>query len=260
MKRFLREQSLSLIFLALFVAALAGQSVAGWHAYNEDELAHAQLLGQSPETISFGRYLTSSSFAQAVTENWQSEYLQFTLFILAHRLVHPEGLDGVQAAGGGGRRERRAADARRARQARLAALGQGGRMAALGLLELARPRDGHDLALVVARAVLHAAGASTTPSSSSTSRSRSSWLQYLGLLGLLGGARCRTGSRSSSPSARWPCSPSTCASAARRSPSPSAARTTRRARRARRRTARDGGRPRAIGFRARCARSGCTTR
>jgi hypothetical protein len=29
-----------------------------------------------------GRYLTSSSFAQAVTENWQSEYLQFTLFIL----------------------------------------------------------------------------------------------------------------------------------------------------------------------------------
>ena len=82
MKRFLREQSLSLIFLALFAAALTGQSVAGWNAYNEEEVAHAALLGQSPETISFGRYLTSSSFAQAVTENWQSEYLQFTLFIL----------------------------------------------------------------------------------------------------------------------------------------------------------------------------------
>jgi hypothetical protein len=82
MKRFLREQSLSLIFLALFVAALAGQAVAGWHGYNDDEVMHAQLLGEPPETISFGRYLTSSSFAQAVTENWQSEYLQFTLFIL----------------------------------------------------------------------------------------------------------------------------------------------------------------------------------
>jgi hypothetical protein len=82
MKRFLREQSLSLIFLALFLAALAGQAVAGWHAYNEDEIAHAQLVGGSAETIGLGRYLTSSSFAQAVTENWQSEYLQFTLFIL----------------------------------------------------------------------------------------------------------------------------------------------------------------------------------
>jgi hypothetical protein len=82
MLRFLREQSLSLIFLALFVAALVGQAFAGWHAYNEDAATHAALLGQPPETISLGRYLTSSSFAQAVTENWQSEYLQFTLFIL----------------------------------------------------------------------------------------------------------------------------------------------------------------------------------
>jgi len=82
MKRFLREQSLSLTFLALFLAALVGQAYAGWHAYNEEEMTHAALLGQAPETISLGRYLTSSSFGQAVTENWQSEYLQFTLFIL----------------------------------------------------------------------------------------------------------------------------------------------------------------------------------
>ena len=40
------------------------------------------MAGETPETLGLGRYLTSSSFAQAVTENWQSEYLQFTLFIL----------------------------------------------------------------------------------------------------------------------------------------------------------------------------------
>ena len=40
------------------------------------------MAGETPETLSLGRYITSSSFAQAVTENWQSEYLQFTLFIL----------------------------------------------------------------------------------------------------------------------------------------------------------------------------------
>ena len=80
--RFVREQSLSLFFLGLFVIALVGQAIAGHDNYNQEELAHAELLGEEPETLSFGRYVTSSAFGQAVMENWQSEYLQFTLFIL----------------------------------------------------------------------------------------------------------------------------------------------------------------------------------
>jgi hypothetical protein len=82
MRRFLREQSLSLVFGGLFLAALAGQALAGWHDYNDVETWHALMAGETPQTLSLGRYLTSSDFAQAVTENWQSEYLQFTLFIL----------------------------------------------------------------------------------------------------------------------------------------------------------------------------------
>jgi hypothetical protein len=71
-----RDNSLSLVFLAFFVAALAGQAFAGWHAYNNEAVTHHQ------ETITLGRYLVSSSFGNAVMENWQSEYLQFTLYIL----------------------------------------------------------------------------------------------------------------------------------------------------------------------------------
>ena len=82
MRRFAREQSLSLVFLALFITALAGQAFAGWHEYNNQETWHALMANEMPQTLSLGRYLTTSSFAQAVTENWQSEYLQFTLFIL----------------------------------------------------------------------------------------------------------------------------------------------------------------------------------
>jgi hypothetical protein len=82
MRRFVREQSLSLVFGGLFLAALGGQAIAGWHDYNNLETWHAQMAGETPQTLSLGRYITSSSFAQAVTENWQSEYLQFTLFIL----------------------------------------------------------------------------------------------------------------------------------------------------------------------------------
>ena len=77
MPRFLRENSLSIFFGVLFGAALVGQAVAGHIAYNHDQLTHGE------STISLGRYLTSSDFGQAVMENWQSEYLQFTLFMLA---------------------------------------------------------------------------------------------------------------------------------------------------------------------------------
>jgi membrane protein implicated in regulation of membrane protease activity len=76
MKRFARENSLSLFFLAIFLLALLGQAISGHNLYNEEALAHRE------ETIGFWRYLTSSSFGQAVMENWQSEYLQFALFAL----------------------------------------------------------------------------------------------------------------------------------------------------------------------------------
>jgi hypothetical protein len=77
MRRFLRENSLSVFFLVIFVAALIGQAIAGHSLYNDEALAHGDAA------ISLWRYVTSSSFGQAVMENWQSEYLQFTLFILA---------------------------------------------------------------------------------------------------------------------------------------------------------------------------------
>jgi hypothetical protein len=79
----LRDNGLSLFFLLIFAAALVAQAIAGHAAYNDDEVMHAQLLHQSPETLSFWRYVTSSSFGNAVMENWQSEYLQFTIYVLA---------------------------------------------------------------------------------------------------------------------------------------------------------------------------------
>jgi hypothetical protein len=56
MPRFVRDHSLSLFFLAIFLAG---------------------------EEMSFWRFLVSSDFGNSVMENWQSEYLQFMLFMLA---------------------------------------------------------------------------------------------------------------------------------------------------------------------------------
>ena len=75
--RRLKESSLSLFFGAIFLVALAGQAVAGVAVLNRDQLA----AGLEP--VTFGQYVTSSAFAVDVSENWQSEFLQFLLFIAA---------------------------------------------------------------------------------------------------------------------------------------------------------------------------------
>jgi hypothetical protein len=74
---FLRDNSLTLGFLVLFLIALAGQAVAGHRLYNEEQREHGE------QTVGFFDFLTSSRFAVEVTENWQSEFLQFALYIVA---------------------------------------------------------------------------------------------------------------------------------------------------------------------------------
>ena len=77
MKRFLRENSLTLFFLTIFLVAVVVQAFVGHADFNHQQYAH------QGEPISLWRYVTSSAYAVDVMENWQSEYLQFTLFILA---------------------------------------------------------------------------------------------------------------------------------------------------------------------------------
>jgi hypothetical protein len=77
MRRWIRDNSLSLSFLLLFLGALIGQAIAGHILHNEEAMAHQS------ETMSFWRYIRSSDFGNAVMENWQSEYLQFMLFMFA---------------------------------------------------------------------------------------------------------------------------------------------------------------------------------
>jgi len=77
MRPFLRDNALSLTFLVLFLATLAGQSFAGLADANEQNAMH----GEPP--VAYLDYVASSDFIVDVAENWQSEFLQFFLFILA---------------------------------------------------------------------------------------------------------------------------------------------------------------------------------
>jgi hypothetical protein len=75
MKRFLRENALGLVFGVLFLIVLVGEAFAGHADFNQQQLTE----GLPP--VSLGRYVTSASFGADVAENWQSEYLQFFLYI-----------------------------------------------------------------------------------------------------------------------------------------------------------------------------------
>ncbi|WP_327686421.1 DUF6766 family protein [Streptomyces sp. NBC_00467] len=75
MRRWLRDNSLGLAFGLAFVLTLAGQAIAGRAEFNQ------QLAVDGLQQIGFVPYLTTSDFAVDVTENWQSEYLQFFLYI-----------------------------------------------------------------------------------------------------------------------------------------------------------------------------------
>ena len=76
MRKVLRDHGLGLFFGLIFLAALVGQAIAGWHQFNNDQAA------EGLDAISFGDYVTSPSFAADTAENWQSEYLQFLLYVV----------------------------------------------------------------------------------------------------------------------------------------------------------------------------------
>ena len=75
--RFLRDNGLSLAFGGLFLLTLVGQSFAGQAQFNDQQLAE----GLPP--VGWPDFVTSSTFAVDVMENWQSEYLQFFLYVFA---------------------------------------------------------------------------------------------------------------------------------------------------------------------------------
>lgn len=77
MRRYLRDNGLAIAFGALFLASLVGQALAGHAAFDSRMLAHGA------EPVSLLDFVLSSDFAVDVAENWQSEYLQFFLYIFA---------------------------------------------------------------------------------------------------------------------------------------------------------------------------------
>jgi hypothetical protein len=85
MRRFLRENSLSIVMFGLFFVFLLLQSLTGWRTANQENQEHHQ------PAESYVGYLGSGAFAEATFENWESEFLQMAGFVLATVFLRQKG-------------------------------------------------------------------------------------------------------------------------------------------------------------------------
>jgi len=76
MKEFIKNNSLSIVFLVLFSATLVAQTVFGHQEYNKE------LVENGGTTVTVQQYLTSGHFVESTFENWESEFLQMALFVV----------------------------------------------------------------------------------------------------------------------------------------------------------------------------------
>jgi hypothetical protein len=84
-KRFFRENGLSIVMLSLFVTFLIGQAITGNLQGNSERQEH----GLTP--LGFRQYLSSPHFMEATMENWESEFLQMSLFIILTAFLYQKG-------------------------------------------------------------------------------------------------------------------------------------------------------------------------
>jgi hypothetical protein len=83
--RWWKNNGLSITLTILFIAFLAGQTIAGRLALNEERAEHGQ------PGITLGAYLVSAHFYEATFENWESEFLQMAVFVLLTTILYQVG-------------------------------------------------------------------------------------------------------------------------------------------------------------------------
>ncbi|NUY80277.1 hypothetical protein HUK80_05160 [Flavobacterium sp. MAH-1] len=85
MKRFFRNNGLSVVFLLLFLLSIAGQIYFGFSEFNKE------VTEDGGRAVNLASYLTSGHFLQSTFENWESEFLQMALFIVLTIFLQQKG-------------------------------------------------------------------------------------------------------------------------------------------------------------------------
>lgn len=73
---FFFRNGLTIFFVALFLVTLMAQAFTGWKTHNQD------LNDDQAQEIGLGTYLQSGHFISATFENFESEFLQMSMYVL----------------------------------------------------------------------------------------------------------------------------------------------------------------------------------
>lgn len=76
-RTFIYKNSLTIFFVSLFITAIWAQAHYGWLEYNETLISKRQIA------LTFQQYLGTGHFISATFENFESEFLQMSLYVMA---------------------------------------------------------------------------------------------------------------------------------------------------------------------------------
>lgn len=71
-----RNNGLTIVLMLLFLGALLGQWLTGWSFENEELARHGE------EAVTLGQYASDPQFLSTLFENWESEFLQMSAYVL----------------------------------------------------------------------------------------------------------------------------------------------------------------------------------
>ncbi|RWN92541.1 DUF6766 family protein [Mesorhizobium sp.] len=85
MKSFFRDNGLTIALLAMFLFSVIGMIWSGHTAYNEE------LQNHGSASIGLLSYLASGDFLSALFENWESEFLQMSAYVMLTAMLFQRG-------------------------------------------------------------------------------------------------------------------------------------------------------------------------
>jgi hypothetical protein len=83
--KWLKCNSLSVVFLLLFIISFVGQSITGLKEFNKE------MQEDGGPKLTMGQYISSGHFIEATFENFESEFLQMALFVVFTIFLYQKG-------------------------------------------------------------------------------------------------------------------------------------------------------------------------
>ena len=83
--RVLKDNGLTIVLLVLTIATITGMLLTGWQVNNENIIQHGGTA------LSLATYAASGHFLSAIFENWESEFLQMSAYVMLTAMLLQRG-------------------------------------------------------------------------------------------------------------------------------------------------------------------------